>query len=65
MTTELSRRKCDGPECVNEVPPHRDRFCSDGCLKAYSAVETSKLRWLRTLRGYVYAPRASHLTRMS
>jgi hypothetical protein len=59
MTPELSGMKCERPDCHNEVPSHRDKFCSDRCLKAYSAVETSKFRLLRTLRGYGYASHPS------
>lgn len=57
MIPELSGMKCERPECVNEVPAHRDKFCSDRCLKSYSATATAKLPLLRGLRGYVYASR--------
>jgi hypothetical protein len=51
--------KCARPDCVNDVPPDRQRFCSDGCLKAYSASVMGKIRRLRTLRGYTYQSRRS------
>jgi hypothetical protein len=49
--------KCALPGCVNDVPPDRESFCSDECLKAYSASATGRIRGLRTLRGYTYQSR--------
>jgi hypothetical protein len=51
--------KCAGPECFNDIPPDRQRFCSDECLKAYLARATGRLRGLRPLRGYTYQSRRS------
>lgn len=46
--------KCARPDCFNDIPPDRERFCSDECLKAYSVSVMGKMRRLRTLRGYTY-----------
>jgi hypothetical protein len=59
------RNKCERPDCDNEVPPHRDRFCSDACLKTYSKMETARPRLLRTLRGYGYTSRRDRARRLA
>src|SRR5712691_4331964 len=46
--------KCVRPDCFNDIPPDRQRFCSNECLKAYSVSLMGKMRGLRTLRGYTY-----------
>lgn len=51
--------KCGRPDCCNDIPPDRQAFCSDECLKAYSASMTGRLRRLKTLRGYTYESRRS------
>ncbi len=53
--------KCARPDCFNDIPPDRQGFCSDDCLKAYSASVIGKIRGLRTLRGYTYQSRRSGL----
>src|SRR3989449_7149598 len=54
LETSPRTTKCARPDCFNDIPPDRDRFCSDECLKAYSVSVMGKIRGLRTLRGYTY-----------
>ena len=57
--TSTSSSKCARPGCYKDLPPGRQSFCSDECLKAYSASMTEGIRGLRTLRGYTYRSRQS------
>ncbi len=54
LETSPLTTKCARPDCFNDIPPDRERFCSDECLKAYSVSVMGKIRGLRTLRGYTY-----------
>src|SRR2546427_2017662 len=47
LETSPRTTKCARPDCFNDIPPDRDRFCSDECLKAYSVSVMGKIRGLR------------------
>src|SRR5216117_2256314 len=50
LETSPRTTRCARPDCFNNLPPDRERFCSDECLKAYSVSVMGKIRGLRTLR---------------